>query len=329
MMPVMRRLITGLAAVAVLSIASPAWAAYHLMKITEVFPGTNGAPNAQYIELQMYTGGQNIVGGHTVTVYIAQGTAIQTFTFAGNVGNGASQATILIATAQAATLFGVTADLTMAPVIPLAGGKVCFETIDCVAWGNYTGAPAGVGVPARQKLGLVVGRAIARRLDISGGATILDGTDDSDQSASDFATALPTPRTNAGVNGTPPGSTCGNNAIEGLESCDDNNTMSNDGCSATCVTEACGDGIVQTSEQCDDTNSNDTDSCSNACMMQMAQPDAPPDAAVPVDSPPSGPDAGNPATGDGGGCCQTGGPGAAPCLALLVLGLLLRRRGST
>ena len=69
-----------------------------------------------------------------------------------------------------------------------------------------------------------------------------------------------------------------------------------------------------------DTNTNNTDACSNACGTQAPTPDGPPDAGSP--------DGGaiNPESGDGGGCCQTGGPGAAPLLGLLVLGFLVRRR---
>ncbi len=331
MMRAMRNIVAGLGALVVLLVAQPAWAAFHLMKITEVFPGTEGAPNAQYIELQMYAAGQNIVANHTVTVFGPNGVAIMTYTFPANVANGGNQATILIATAEAATLFGVTADLAMTPVLVLAGGKVCFDSsnIDCVAWGNYSGAATGVGLPAYQARGLTRGRAIARRLDISGGATTLEGADDTGVSANDFVTALPTPRNNVGTNGTPPVATCGDSVIAGLESCDDNNTASNDGCSSTCVVESCGDGIVQTTEQCDDTNTVTTDSCSPTCMTQTPIVDGAPDAAIPDDGP-GGPDGGgNPGTGDGGGCCGTSGAGAAPWIALLTLGLLLRRRRMT
>jgi uncharacterized protein (TIGR03382 family) len=286
------------------------------MQITEVFPGTNAQPNAQYIELQMYSAGQNVVSGHTVTVFDAAGTQVMTYTFAANVASGTNQSTILIATTQAQTLFGVTADLIMTPTIPAAGGKVCFEAIDCVAWGNYTGggAPSVVGQPAYETRGLVLGRSLTRKL---GANAMLDGGDDTGVSATDFERALPTPRNNAGTAPTIPTSTCGDNAITGLESCDDNNTAANDGCSAMCVTESCGDGIVQAPETCDDTNANNTDACSNACGVQTPMVDGPPSA---VDGAPMMPG------DDGGGCCQTGGPGAAPVLALLVLGLLARRR---
>ena len=125
----MRKLVAGLVGCLAVLVARPAFANFHIMQITEVFPGTTGAPNAQYIELQMYTGGQNVLGGHTLTVFDAAGTSVMTYTFAANVGNGTDQATVLIATTQAATLFAVTPDLLMTPTLPLAGGKV-FTMLD-------------------------------------------------------------------------------------------------------------------------------------------------------------------------------------------------------
>jgi uncharacterized protein (TIGR03382 family) len=316
----MRNLVAGL--LGLVLTAKIASATFHIMKITEVFPGTMAQPNAQFVELEMYAPGQNFVATHSVVVYDAAGTAVGTYTFAASVANGANQSTILIATTQAATLFGVTPDLTMTATIPLAAGMVCFDNIDCVAWGNFNGtppAPAQVGRPAYQVKGLIKGRSLTRSLK---GDTVLDGSDDTDVSADDFKWTVPSPKNNAGTVGTNPGSTCGNNTIEGLESCDDNNTASNDGCSAQCVTESCGDGITQTGEQCDDTNASNSDACSTTCTVQTPAPDDPAlDGPPPQDAPT------NPNNGDGGGgCCQTGGPGAAPGFALLVLGLVLRRR---
>lgn len=315
----MRNFVAGLLGLVVVFAAKTAWASFHFMKITEVFPGTMAQPNAQYVELQMFSGGQNLVSGHSIVVYNATGTSVGSYTFAAQVPNGAAQATILIGTTEAATLFGVAPDLTMTATIPLAGGMVCFDSVDCVAWGNFTGTapPNGVGTPAYQVKGLILGRSLTRNLK---GNTTLEDTDDTNTSAADFQWATPSPKTNAGTTGTLPTSTCGNNTIEGLESCDDNNTASNDGCSATCVTESCGDGVMQTGEQCDDTNANDNDACSNACMANMIADDVAPDG------PPQDANNNNNNGDGGGGCCQTGGPGAAPGLALLVLGLLLRRR---
>ena len=185
--------------------AAPASASFHFMKIREVFAGASGQPSAQFVELQMYASGQNLVGGKQIVVYDAAGAVINTFTFPANVAGTANQSTILIATAAAATFFGVTPDLTITPVIPAAGGKVCFIrpspllVVDCVSWGSYSGSSVGTGTPFNAAGGLVTGSSALR--DISGGTspTLLQAADDTDDSAADFDLADPTPRNNAGA----------------------------------------------------------------------------------------------------------------------------------
>ena len=60
----MRKLPAALAlAVFAAGLATPASATFHLMKVVEVFRGTAASPNAQYVVLQMYSPGQNLVGG--------------------------------------------------------------------------------------------------------------------------------------------------------------------------------------------------------------------------------------------------------------------------
>ena len=70
--------------------------------------------------LQMWTAGQNVVGGHQLTVYNGDGSLAATLSFppspGGDVANGANQATILIGTAEAQTFFGVTMDLLISPL---------------------------------------------------------------------------------------------------------------------------------------------------------------------------------------------------------------------
>jgi cysteine-rich repeat protein len=221
------------------SAAFSAQASFHLMKVVEVFPGTAASPSAQYVVIQMFATGENFVGGHAITVFDSADTLVGTFTFAGNVANGSNQSKILIATSQAQAFFGVTADLTMTAALISAGGKVCWAgTLDCVAWGAYTGGTAGVGTPFNAATGLESGKAAIRRLDIAGSATVLDAGDDTDNSASDFIFGLPAPRNNAGVLGTVPAATCGNGALEGLEQCDDHNLVNGDGCSSTCQISA-------------------------------------------------------------------------------------------
>src|SRR5262245_33805986 len=121
-----RRAFVGiLFAVATLALPSPSRAQFNMMKIRQVFPGTTALPNAQYIMLQMYSAGQTQVTGHSVTVYDATGAVAATFTFAADVANGANQAYILLATTDAQTLFGISADLVTTAAITPAGGMAC------------------------------------------------------------------------------------------------------------------------------------------------------------------------------------------------------------
>ncbi|MFO0584484.1 MAG: DUF4215 domain-containing protein [Anaeromyxobacter sp.] len=254
--------------------APPAAATFHLTQIVEVFPGSAANPQAQYVVIRAYAAGQNLVGGHSVTVYGADGASLGSFAFPGIVANGADQMRILVATPQAVTLFGLpAADLAMTPVLQAAGGKVCFETIDCVAWGSYAGADPSVGTPFNSPAapaagtaarGLVPGRALVRRLD-AGTPGVLDFQDDTNDSAHDFALGAPAPMNNAGQAGTAPTSTCGDGAVTGLEGCDDSNTTSGDGCSATCQPEFCGDGAKTGAETCDDGNPVSGDGCDANC----------------------------------------------------------------
>lgn len=217
---------------------------FHFMSVKEVYPGSDAAPSAQYVVLQMWAPGQNLVGGKQIRVFNSANGLAGSFTFAADVADGADQASILIATAEAQTFFGVTADLVMTAVIPRLGGKVCFHDpdfggsdIDCVAWGGYAGPSAGVGTAFNSPVGLVRGSALRRRLDICGLGTILDFCDDTGDSANDFRPGAPAPRNNAGTAGTIPAAVCGNTAVESLEQCDDGNAAGGDGCSATCRRE--------------------------------------------------------------------------------------------
>jgi len=254
---------------ACLAAVQPAPAAFHLMKVVEVFPGTPASPAAQYVVLQMYSGGQNFVGGHSIRVFDAANTQIAAFTFPSSVPVGTNQTKILVGTSAAAAFFGIPVDLTMTASLPLAGGKVCFDAIDCVAWGGYSGSSTGVGTPFNATGGgLRSGQAIQRRLDIAGSATTLDSTDDTNNSANDFVFAAPAPRNNAGTSGSIPSAVCGDGVVGGLEICDDGNTAGGDGCRADCGgNEICGDGRLDSAagESCDDGNTVDGDGCAADC----------------------------------------------------------------
>jgi Ca2+-binding RTX toxin-like protein len=148
----------------------------------------------------MWTSGQRFVGGHSVFIFDAAGGQIEEFQLPTDVANGDNQATILIATSQAVTLFGLARDFGMTPVIPAAGGKACFDAIDCVSWGSYSGSSAGSGPPLNPGGGITTNLAAVR--DISGGdPNLLEDADDTQNSAADFDLLPPRPRNNVGALG--------------------------------------------------------------------------------------------------------------------------------
>jgi hypothetical protein len=177
-------------------LAAPALATFHLMQIREVYPGSALNPDSEYVELQMWSGGQNMVGGHFARTFDATGAPIATSTFPANVPNAANQSTLLLATPQAEAEFGMVADGPLTPGALSPGGAVCWETIDCVSWGNFAGSlPSPAGTPAAAggiPDGMALRRSIAR-----GCATALESGDDTDQSQADFEAVFPAPRPNS------------------------------------------------------------------------------------------------------------------------------------
>jgi hypothetical protein len=175
------------------------------MSVVEVYGGDPSAPDAQYVVLQMYAEDQNFVLNHGIDFFDAAGNAIGSVVFSSNVPNGVDQSRILIATSTAENLFGIAADLRMPASLLVAGGKVCFDDIDCVSWGDY--APTDAGTPYRTGSGLDDAQAARRRLDVcqAGGCSddALDAGDDTNDSANDFTGGAPAPRNNAGATGEP------------------------------------------------------------------------------------------------------------------------------
>ena len=161
-------------------LALPASASQHLMRVVEIFPGTVAQPTAQYIELQSYNPGQNLVSGYTVAIFDASDTPVTSFTFPANVPNGLDQAKILIATPAAEALFGVTADLGMTASLPLAGGAVCFGLpptfwFDCLSWGTFVdgaGNASAAGTNYRPSTGLTQGQAVVCDLLANGNSDL-------------------------------------------------------------------------------------------------------------------------------------------------------------
>jgi hypothetical protein len=195
----MRRggLAMGLALILLGLTAPPAFAPFHLMSVREVYPGSLLNPGAEFVELQMYSSGQNLVAGHTVDLYSATGSQTSTASFPLPVANGDDQSSILVASAAAVAQFGVAADLTIAPGLSASGGAACFENIDCVSWGVFTGS---LPSPARSRSpagAIPEGMALCRSI-AAGDPASLEASDDTNNSSADFAPATPSPRNNAG-----------------------------------------------------------------------------------------------------------------------------------
>jgi hypothetical protein len=177
--------------------AAPAQATFHLVKIREVYPGSGASPEAEYVELQMYASGQDLVAGHVLDFFDATGAQVATATFGGNVANGANQSTLVAATPAAESQFGIVADTAMpGGSLDPAGGAACWESLDCVSWGSFHGsALSPTGSPA-DPLGIPDGMAL-RRTIAPGCPTLLEASDDTDGSAADFTDAFPGPRPNS------------------------------------------------------------------------------------------------------------------------------------
>jgi hypothetical protein len=195
-----RRVAASFAFVVLASLAilpTPASATFHLMSIREVYPGSTANTGSEYVELQMYAGGQQFVSTHSVTIYNAAGSLVLTSTFSADAASGANQSTILMATPEAEAQFGVAADGALSPgKLDPAGGAACWAELDCVSWGNFSGPlPSAAGSPATPG-GIPDGMAL-RRTIAPNCPTLLEAADDHNNSAQDFEAVFPSPRPNS------------------------------------------------------------------------------------------------------------------------------------
>jgi hypothetical protein len=187
-----------------LGVAPQAQAEFHLMKIREVSPGT-GAAETGYVELQMIAPGQTVLMGHEVDFYEgAGGTLVDTCPLA-NVLNGENQRTIVVGDTNVPV---GQKDVTCSDLnVDVNGGAVCFpdgDPPDCVSWGNFNAMPpvplpSPTGTPEPGGLPFAIS---LRRSHDAGCATLMEGIDDTNDSANDFSLAPydPTPNS-AGPSG--------------------------------------------------------------------------------------------------------------------------------
>lgn len=188
MIRVVSRALVGLLAATLLLHAQPAFAPFHLTVIEQVFFGTENCPNAQFVVLRTQDSGQIFVQNQTIAVQNADGSDAGLFgTFTRNLtDNPGEGVAILMATAEAEGLFGITADEVASGQLVFPDGRVCFGEfdgpVDCVAFGNFTGNNTGFGSPAVQPQ---LGMALVRQSETG------------DNSA-DFVLGTPAPENNAG-----------------------------------------------------------------------------------------------------------------------------------
>ena len=96
---------------ALLALAPAAQADHHFVSITEVFPGVSENPAAEFVELQMYSAGQNnFEPGASLSFHNAAGAVDRDASSGRTSRNGANQRTLLIGTPAMETLFGKQAD---------------------------------------------------------------------------------------------------------------------------------------------------------------------------------------------------------------------------
>ena len=198
----LRGILCGVLVAAFMSLAPLAQANHHLIQITEVFLGTGGtqADDAMFVELTTLTTGQHFVSGHQMVFYNADGNVVENVPFTSNPSDASGlQGKILVATTEAESFFGVTADLEFDPAgISREGGQVCFNSdsfddIDCVSWGNYSGPREEAGRPFNPTEGIPLG-ASALRNEMGGDfKDAYEVQDDHDNSRQDFFMSSPLP----------------------------------------------------------------------------------------------------------------------------------------
>ena len=197
--------VSAIAGAGLLLSAGSASATFHLMKVREISPGTDGLDNS-YVEVQMYAPFQSFLSnGAKIAACDSTCSTVHTFFPFTNVPNGDTQDTVLFGDSgipSGSKDFNVNLNLDQLK----AGGAVCyvseFSFTDCVSWGNFSAnsmltdqfdPSANPGTPAS-----ALSSGMALRRSISAGCpTALEASDDTNNSAADFSVTTPNPRKNS------------------------------------------------------------------------------------------------------------------------------------
>ncbi|MFI5006360.1 MAG: hypothetical protein ACHQKZ_02940 [Solirubrobacterales bacterium] len=148
----LKRFALPVSGLAVLLVASPALASFHLMKVEQVIGGVGGNTDHQAIQLRMRAAGQNLVGGAArLRAWDAAGlNPVTVIAFPSNVANSQQGRRILVVSPGFAIAQpSIAADFIMTNLIPasyLAAGRLTFEdTLGTIYWSLAWGGAAYTG----------------------------------------------------------------------------------------------------------------------------------------------------------------------------------------
>jgi len=251
----MRNFLTAAFSALLFAVACPAGAAFHIAHISEVVTSLGGDSTIQFVEIEMAASSQTITTDSVLGAFDVTGDYLgDILVVPGNITNGGSGVTWLMATAEFAATTGLDPDFVFPAGLPTESGMVCWgapgvvppapgswshldpdQYVDCLAYGDYGGATAaGSGAPA---FGSPDGHSLQRISDTGDNET-------------DFA--------------------CGDPAIPTNNGAESTDLVASEPCSIS----ECGDGVVSPGESCDDGNTLDGDGCDAACMIEVPEPGA-------------------------------------------------------
>jgi hypothetical protein len=215
-----------LAMLVVSSVPRVALSVFHVAVIDEVMTSYNGDATAQFVEIRMLSGGQNVVGGSVLTAFDDTGSYLGiVLTVSGNVPNSGAGVRWIMGSSELTNDTGFAPDKTFSgPLyLPTGGGMVCWgkpstpsnpndaNYVDCLAYGTYSG-------PTNSKIGTPT------PLDADGHSLQRTTSGASHNNSTDFTCADPaTPTDNSGNSQNLVATTacpCGNNVVEFTEECD-------------------------------------------------------------------------------------------------------------
>jgi hypothetical protein len=185
--------------------ASSASATFHLIKVREVSPGTGSGDS--YVEVQMWAPFQNFLSNGAGLAVCNSTCSLVPATYGpfSDVPNGNTQDTVLFGDSGVPTgSKDFSVDLNLDGI--QAGGAVCYLSEpgynDCLSWGNFSNNAAltanygSSGDPGSPAPALTSDMALRRSI-APGCPTLLEPSDDTNDSAADFAVTAREPRKNS------------------------------------------------------------------------------------------------------------------------------------